>query len=53
MGPYLVLPLRVREDLGVMSINGYSIFPRAPGHEPHHRTCHILDTFIWGGLTTH
>ena len=37
MGPQLVLPHRVRVDLGVMSMKGYSTFPKAPELEPHHQ----------------
>ena len=33
----MVLPFLVREDLGVMSMKGYSTFPKAPGLEPQHR----------------
>ena len=34
---YLVLPLRVRVDLGAMAMYGYSIFPKTPKHEPHYQ----------------
>ena len=30
MGPYQVLPLRVRMDLGAMAIKGYPAFPKVP-----------------------
>ena len=30
IGPYHVLPLRVRVDLGAMAMKGYSAFPKAP-----------------------
>ena len=36
IGPYQVLPLQVRVNLGVMAIKEYFIFPKAPGLEPHH-----------------
>ena len=36
MGPWQVLPLRVRVDLGVITIKGYSTFLRYPELEPHH-----------------
>ena len=29
MGHYQVLPLQVRVELGVMTVNGYSTFPKA------------------------
>ena len=35
LGHYLVLPLRVRVDLGVLSMKGYSTFLIALGLEPH------------------
>ena len=36
IGPYQVLPLRVRVDQAVMAINGYSVFPKVPELlEPH------------------
>ena len=37
MGPYQVLPLRARMDLGAMAMKEYSTFPKAPALlEPHH-----------------
>ena len=37
VGPYQVLPLQARVDLGVMKIKQYSIFPKAPALlQPHH-----------------
>ena len=30
IGPYQVLPLRARVDLGAMAMKGYSAFPKAP-----------------------
>ena len=30
IGPYQVLPLRARMDLGAMAMKGYSAFPKAP-----------------------
>ena len=37
IGPYQVLPLRARVDLGVMKIKAYSALPKAPALlEPHH-----------------
>ena len=47
IGPYQVLPLRARVDLGAMAMKGYSKFPKAPALlEPHHQIvlCHIQDT---------
>ena len=44
MGPYQVLPLQERTDLGEMAIKGYSVFPKLPALlEPHHQIllCHI------------
>ena len=39
IGPYLVLPLRARMDLGEMAVKGYSAFLKAPALlEPHHQT---------------
>ena len=38
IGPYQVLPLRAREDLGAMAMKGYSAFPKVPALlEPHHQ----------------
>ena len=40
IGPYQVLPLQSRVDLGVMAMKGYSAFPKAPAFlEPH---CQIV-----------
>ena len=37
IGPYQVLPLRARVDLGAMAMKGYSVFPKALALlEPHH-----------------
>ena len=37
-GPYQVLPLRTRADLGAMAMKGFSAFPKAPASvEPHHQ----------------
>ena len=37
IGPYQLLPLWPRVDLGAMAIKGYSAFPKAPALlEPHH-----------------
>ena len=37
-GPYQMLPLRAKVELGAMAINGYSTFPKAPALlEPHHQ----------------
>ena len=36
-GPYLVLPLWVREDLGAMAMKGYSTFPKASRLDPHYQ----------------
>ena len=32
-----MLPLQVRVGLGAMAMKEYSIFPKAPGLEPHHQ----------------
>ena len=38
IGPYQVLPLQARVDLGAMAMKGYSAFPKAPALlEPHHQ----------------
>ena len=38
IGPYQVLLLRGRVDLGALEIKGYSAFPKAPPLlEPHHQ----------------
>ena len=51
-----MLSLRVKVDLGVMAIKGYSGFPKALALlEPHHQIvwCHIQDNHCGGrGLTT-
>ena len=52
IGPYQVLPLWARVDLGAMVMKGYSAFPKAPALlEPHHQIvkCHIQDTRWRGG----
>ena len=36
MGPYLVLLLRIRVNLGVMTMKGDFTFPKASGQGPHH-----------------
>ncbi len=44
IGPYQVLPLRTRVDLGAMAIKGYSAFSKAPALlKPRHQIvqCHI------------
>ena len=43
----MLLPLRPRVDLGVMAMNGYTAFQKAPElQELHHQIvlCHIQDT---------
>ena len=53
MGPYQVLPLRTREELGAMAVKGYSTFPKAPALlKPHHQivSCHKQDS-LWESLT--
>ena len=38
IGPYQVLPLWARVDLGVMAMKGYPVSPKAPALlEPHHQ----------------
>ena len=38
IGPYQVLALWARVDLGVMTMKGYSVFPKAPALlKPHHQ----------------
>ena len=40
MGPYQVLPLQVRVDLGARVMKRYSVFPKAPALlERHHQIC--------------
>ena len=54
MGPYLVLPFRVRVNLETMAMKGYSTFPKALALlEPHHQIvkCHIQNTH-WGQPAT-
>ena len=38
MGPYKLLTLRVRVDLGVIAMEEYSTFPKGVGLEPHYQT---------------
>ena len=50
IGPYQVLLLRARLNLGTMAMKEFSTFPKAPAlPEPHHHfsKCHIHDT-RWG-----
>ena len=45
IGPYGVVPLRARVDMGAMAIKGYSAFPKAPVLlETHHQKCDIQYT---------
>ena len=37
MGPWLVLSIRIKDNLGVIAMNGYSIFSDAPKQEIHHQ----------------
>ena len=37
IGPFQMLPLWLRVDLGAIAIKRYSIFLKAPGLEPHHQ----------------
>ena len=38
IGPYQVLPLWAKVDLGAMAMKGYSAFPKAPASlEPRHQ----------------
>ena len=38
VGPYQMLPLRARVNLGAMAMKGYSAFPKAPAlPEPYHQ----------------
>ena len=38
IGPFQVLPLRARVDLGAMAMKGYTAFPKAPALlKPHHQ----------------
>ena len=49
-----MLPRRVRVDVGVISMKGYSTFPKPPASlEPHHPMllCHIQDS-RWAGRLT-
>ena len=52
VGPYQVLPLRSRVNLGAMTMKGYSTFPKAERLKTHHQIvqCQIQDT-LWGSLT--
>ena len=37
-GPYQLLPLRAKVDLGAMAMKGCSVFPKAAASlEPHHQ----------------
>ena len=36
IGPFQVLPLRIRVDLGAIAIKRYISFPKAPELEAHH-----------------
>ena len=52
LGPYHVLSLRAKLNLGAMAMKGYSVFPKAPALlEPHQKivSCQIRDT-SWGAL---
>ena len=51
-GPWQILTLRGKEDLRVMAIKEYLIFPKAPGFELHYQSvyCHTEDRH-WVGLT--
>ena len=47
IGPYQMLPLRARVNLGAMAMKGYTAFAKASAIlEPHHQivSCHIQDT---------
>ena len=46
-----MLPLRVRVDLGVMAMKGYSTFLRAAGLEPRHQIKVISRTLVVGGVS--
>ena len=37
MRPQQVLPLKIKVDLGIMAMKGYSTLPRSPELEPHHQ----------------
>ena len=52
IGPYQVLQLRARVDVGAMAMKSGSVFPKPPAFlKPHHQIvlCHIQDTH-WGGV---
>ena len=53
MGPYQVLHLRARVDLGAMAMKGYSAFPKVPALlKPHHRiVSYHLQDIHWGSIT--
>ena len=42
MGPYQVLPLQTRVDLGAMAMKGYSAFPNASVLELHHQLSSVI-----------
>ena len=42
MGPYQVLPLRIKADMGVMELKGNYTFPKSPELEPHHQMQFIV-----------
>ena len=51
IGPYQVLPLQARMDLGVMAMKEYSTSQVPALLKPHHQiVCHIQDTRWGGGL---
>ena len=51
IGPYQVLPLWARVDLGAMVMKGYSAFSKAPALlEPHHQIVSVITghSLGWG-----
>ena len=46
MGPYQVLPLPARMDMGIIALKRYSTFLKAPGLKPESQIflCHIQET---------
>ena len=52
IGPYQMLPLRIRVDLGAMAMKGYSVFPKTPALlEPHYDiVINVIIGTLVGGL---
>ena len=49
VGPYQLLPLRTRLDLGMMAINEYPVFPKALVLlKPHHQIFGVIPSTLVG-----